>query len=742
VGRYEYDDVGNVQTAYDGNHNATKYEYDVLGRLIAVTDAEGKTTRYRYNLSGDMVEIKYADGNTVEKRYDEIGRLLQQIDPMKQSKRFYYDDNSNVVKSIDKKDQIQQFEYNNRNFLMKSTSPDENVTYSYDPTGKRTEMTDQTGTTTYAYDPSGELASITYPDQTSINYDYEIRRLRTEQTISTGNYKITQRISHTGILPNPTSMAVLDGSGSQLMQFEYKYDGSYNRLTELKSTQGFLENYAYDGFNLAGIQQKQGDALFGNYSYTYDNNRNITDKNDNGAGYQFSYDKLNRIKTSSQFNEAYAYDQRDNRSTLQSDQVPNIKGASYVYDSRNRLTQVTTEDGKAVSYRYNGDNLMVERTENGVATRYYYDDRAKIVAEGKVEGNGSVTITAAYVHDSTGKLLARQVPGQGMQYYVSNGHGDITEIRDAQGNVLNRYTYDIWGNPLVQEEQVPNIFRYSGEYWDAATNLQYLRARWYDPSVGRFINEDTYEGDIKNSLSLNLYTYVANNPLKFMDPSGHIPTVMEAAVMADHIYGATKENVMGVVINDWILEDIKTNWQGLKMGIYSRAANGKAEYALVNKGTTPTKVIDWINNIAQPFGESTDLKDSIEIASKFINSHNNSEVTMVGHSKGGAEAAANAIVTNKNAILFNPAKLSININTKVGLHYQVYTAKINAYVVNGDILNEMFGKVATPGGEVYYLRNQYPIGKWNVWNFTKNIENSIENHSMGSVINALKEKNK
>nr|WP_280530945.1 RHS repeat-associated core domain-containing protein [Paenibacillus alvei] len=75
---------------------------------------------------------------------------------------------------------------------------------------------------------------------------------------------------------------------------------------------------------------------------------------------------------------------------------------------------------------------------------------------------------------------------------------------------MNRYTYDIWGNPLVQEERVPNIFRYSGEYWDAATNLQYLRARWYDPSVGRFINEDTYEGELGNPLTLNLYTYVQN----------------------------------------------------------------------------------------------------------------------------------------------------------------------------------------------------------------------------------------
>lgn len=78
---------------------------------------------------------------------------------------------------------------------------------------------------------------------------------------------------------------------------------------------------------------------------------------------------------------------------------------------------------------------MVERTEGGVTTRYYYDDRAKIVAEGKVEANGSVTITVSYIHDDYGKLLARQIPGQSdVQYYVTNGHGDITEIRDARGN--------------------------------------------------------------------------------------------------------------------------------------------------------------------------------------------------------------------------------------------------------------------------------------------------------------------
>jgi len=522
LNRYEYDYAGNVRFVYDGNGNMTVYIYDVLGRVIAVQDAGGMTTSYRYNLSGDLVEIRFPDGNTVQKRYDNIGRLLEQTDPNKQSKRFYYDGNGNVIKSIDQKGQVQQHEYSNRNLLTANVGPNERISYSYDASGKRIAMTDQTGTTSYSYYPSGELATISYPDKTVLSFDYDKRGMRKEQAFASGTYRLASQTERDFLLTAPRNIKIVDGSGGELARFDYSYDNSYNRIMELKSSHGLNISYSYDGLNMVGIQQKQGEALFWKYAYTYDNNRNIIGINDYGALSQFTYDSLNRIETSSGYNEVYTYDRRNNRSTLFSNRVPNVKGVSYAYDSRNRLTQVTTEDGKVVNYRYNGDNLMVERTEGGITTRYYYDDRAKIVAEGKVEANGSVTITASYIHDDFGKLLASHVSGQsGLLYYVSNGHGDITEIRDAQGNVLNQYTYDIWGNSLYQMERVPNIFRYSGEYWDETTNLQYLRARWYDPSIGRFINEDTYEGDIKSPLSLNLHTYAANNPLKYIDPSGH-----------------------------------------------------------------------------------------------------------------------------------------------------------------------------------------------------------------------------
>ncbi|MEG6510998.1 RHS repeat-associated core domain-containing protein [Desulforamulus ruminis] len=106
-------------------------------------------------------------------------------------------------------------------------------------------------------------------------------------------------------------------------------------------------------------------------------------------------------------------------------------------------------------------------------------------------------------------------------YYLYNGHGDVSHIIDTDGNIVNEYRYDEWGNILSQTEQIKNPFKYAGEIYDAETGLYYLRSRYYDPSIGRFITKDSYEGDIVNPLSLNLYAYCANNPLLYIDPSGH-----------------------------------------------------------------------------------------------------------------------------------------------------------------------------------------------------------------------------
>ena len=94
--------------------------------------------------------------------------------------------------------------------------------------------------------------------------------------------------------------------------------------------------------------------------------------------------------------------------------------------------------------------------------------------------------------------------------------GSTTHIVDEDGIVLNHYDYDAWGNLTAQEEAVPNRFKFTGQQLDPVTQQYYLRARFYNPVIARFTQEDTYRGD-----GLNLYAYCANRPTHYIDPTGH-----------------------------------------------------------------------------------------------------------------------------------------------------------------------------------------------------------------------------
>jgi hypothetical protein len=115
--------------------------------------------------------------------------------------------------------------------------------------------------------------------------------------------------------------------------------------------------------------------------------------------------------------------------------------------------------------------------------------------------------------------------------------------------------------------------------------------------------------------------------------------------------------------------------------------------------------------------------NSIDYAMNFVGTHPNAHITFVGHSKGGAEAAANAVATNKNAIVFNPATVNLGA---YGLKSLEYTAIMTAFIVKGEVINNVFDPVSKPIDKVIFLPRQ----SW--WN-------PIYNHSMEAVKKALKE---
>ncbi|WP_460320156.1 polymorphic toxin-type HINT domain-containing protein [Paenibacillus sp. YSY-4.3] len=645
-----YDLEGHPVIVTDGNGGQTRYEYDALGRIVSVTDPEQRSTLYTYSLAGYLTKIQYPDNTYVEREYNQAGNLIRQINEERLVKAFFYDSRGNLIRSLDHASQFTEYEYNSDNLLTQIKAPGQQIKYSYDAMGRRTGMTDGTGNTTYNYDPqSGLLTKIAYPDGMQIEYSYN-KQMRTGYTLKDASGKTTgaqytldamNRVSALDVVHdgsgNGRMAAFTAGSGSPVdrMTFDYQANGL---LQIQSSSNGLSTSYTYEGYDLtamtltpgaAGRTLRSGSAALmgevnGNaevqraagsqFTYQYDDNKNIISRSQDGAADTFAYDSLNRIQEENgqDLSKKYVYDERGNRLEVEGQQVRGMTNAEFTFDSLNRLTKVTGEDGTAVSYSYNGDGLLYERAEGTKRTRYYYDEQAKLIAEANVS-NGTPSLTYTYIYDLAGRLWSRVDQATGaVQYYQFNGHGDVVGLVDSAGNQLNSYTYDIWGNPELEEETVPNIFRYSGEYWDEATDLQYLRARWYDPNAGRFVSKDSYEGDITNPLSQNLYTYVHNNPLIYTDPSGHY--IMPMAPTPSLICAADIENCKTNIdaqveaskknIEIFYLDDVRT--------LIDKEASSFDKGVIIVENLPPVKALKVFKKTHKIAEEAQDIKKAIK----------------------------------------------------------------------------------------------------------------------------------
>ena len=215
---------------------------------------------------------------------------------------------------------------------------------------------------------------------------------------------------------------------------------------------------------------------------------------------------------------AYSYDNNGNQLTVTT--VPYVNGVAQTaqvttctFDKLNQLATTAMPDGINVTDTYNGEGYRVTKQVNSQITKYVYVGD-KVV----LELDGSNNQTARNVQGTS--LIARTAGGTTL-YYMYNGHADVTALIDVSGTIQNTYYYDAFGNILETSENVNNPFTYAGYQYDKETGLYYLNARYYDPIIARFLSEDTFRGIQNDPLSLNLYTYTANNPLKYYDPSGH-----------------------------------------------------------------------------------------------------------------------------------------------------------------------------------------------------------------------------
>jgi RHS repeat-associated protein len=347
----------------------------------------------------------------------------------------------------------------------------ERIDYDYDEVGNQTTITTTFGTVTYNYDDSNRLSSLTLPNTQVVNYQYY-----PQGHISAGNL---QRIDN----PNGTVST-------------YTYD-TRNRILNLYNGRpgGVISQYTY---TLDGVGNRA----------TISFEEPLTKTNPTGT-VNSSYLLGNLLKSSG--TTTYTYDGNGNLATkTQGSNVTN-----YTFDSQDRLTQVSSPSLN-MQYQYDGLFNRVSKTVSGTTTKFLVDPNGflpQVIAEMDNGGN----IISYYVYDGTG-LVAKITSGGSVYYYHYDGIGTTIAMTDSNANMVNKYAYDEFGNLLNFVEAVSNPFLYVGQYgvMDEDNGLLYMRARYYDPQVGRFISKDP----IKYGGGINLYAYVENDPIDLIDPLG------------------------------------------------------------------------------------------------------------------------------------------------------------------------------------------------------------------------------
>ena len=202
----------------------------------------------------------------------------------------------------------------------------------------------------------------------------------------------------------------------------------------------------------------------------------------------------------------------DGNLTQRLDSLTN-KTTQYQYDLEDHLVKVTLPDASTVSFTYDAQGRRISKTAVSATTRYLWDG-SELLAELSPSGN----LLRSYAHGpEVDEILYQEDYSKNETLFF---HQDNLEsamaLTDASGQVKESFTYDPYGNLITKPSSPSTHFLYTGRELDSETGLYYNRARYYDPSLGRFISADP-KG---YSAGLNLYTYTRNNPLSFRDPEG------------------------------------------------------------------------------------------------------------------------------------------------------------------------------------------------------------------------------
>jgi RHS repeat-associated protein len=545
-----YGTSGRPAAIVDEAGNATSFEYEAAGYLASVTNALGNVTTYSYDEAGNLVTQTDPNGNSTLLGYDATGNLIRRTLPEGMSETFSYDAVGNVVAHTDFAGDTTTFAYDSMTRLTTKNLPDgTGVLYTHTATGQLATVTDSRGVTSFSYDLRDRLARVENPDGTSLDYTYDAVGNRTSVSslagITTFAFDAANRLTAVTDPEGGATSYTYDGAGNRvfvsypngrethatydlrnritavahtgtggipsLAQYDYTLDPVGNR-TRLTETSGRIVDYTYDAlFQLISeVEHSGGSSLATVYSYDAKGNRTLMNRG--GAITNYTYDANDRLLTAGA--EVFTYDANGNQLTRQ-------LGADltrYEYDNENRLVRMVAPGGTITDLVYDDFGNRIERDVAGSSTTFVVDlaDHSGL-PQVLAERDGSGAITNSYVY---GDDLIRLRQGGGNSYYHYDATGSTRLLTDGTGDVSDEYDYDAYGNLSGSTGTTPNVYLFTGEQLDPGLGLYYLRARYMDPRLGRFLSSDPFQGVLADPRTLHRYAYAGNNPVNMIDPTG------------------------------------------------------------------------------------------------------------------------------------------------------------------------------------------------------------------------------
>ncbi|MCK4659818.1 MAG: DUF4347 domain-containing protein [Phycisphaerae bacterium] len=559
-----WDDSSRLTSQTDDNGNTTTYIYDVLFRMTGKRHADDTLHTYVYDVHHNPIATTDANGSAVTNTFDLLDRLTTR--------------NIAPGPGVSDDTTIELYQYDGRSRIVRAEDNDSAVTHKYDSLGNTTEETleanggEWSGTGSATFDTLGNLLTLTNPGGRCVTNTFD--ELDRKATISDllisdiaqynyiGSYRVAQRdysnnvratFGYDNVRRMTRSKHQADlGTGAIRDHRTYTWDAMFNKTSRTDERTNTTHNYHYDAaYRLIRTIVNAGDGTLRDTTYNLDGVHNridvIGNPDPNAYVGTYTMDDVVPNPADYQMNQytttpsgARQYDANGNLIT-RTDPSGATTLATITYDYRNQMVEyhdLTT--GQRHTYAYNcfGRRIAKIVDADGIAdgptqTRFFYGGQSQWQVIEEQDGQGSTLATYVYGNCIDEVLsMQRDVDTNGTSedyFYHTDDMYNVMAITDAAGNIVERYEYGDYGQPVDPATLRPisgdpsgigNYSLFTGRRYDPETGWYHYRTRYLDPHAGRFTTRDVIGiwGDPWESG--NGYSYVGNNPWTFFDPYG------------------------------------------------------------------------------------------------------------------------------------------------------------------------------------------------------------------------------